>query len=96
MARCSILYWQDIPSMVEARDAEGSHKIELSARFQGLIDLIAMRRGLTGTEEYLSAWRRERLSERDGSARGAAEAIAAELEERYEAIRADALAALQD
>jgi hypothetical protein len=46
VAKCSILSWQDIPSMVEARDESGSHKIQLSARFQELIDMIAKNGGV--------------------------------------------------
>ena len=95
MARCSILSWQEIPSVVEARDDGGVHKVELGAQFQELIDMIAMRRGLAGTDEYLTGWRRERHPERDGDPRSVAEALAAETEARYDAIRAAALASLE-
>ena len=61
MARLSILYWQDIPTLVEGRDKEGVEKIELSERFSELVDLIAMRKGLVGTDEYLQNWNRKRL-----------------------------------
>ena len=44
MAKVTILYWKDIPSVVEARDADGVHKELLSERFQELIDLIAMKK----------------------------------------------------
>jgi hypothetical protein len=92
MAKCSILYWQDIPSLVEARDEGGQHKIQLSARFQELIDMAAMRRGLAGTDQYLSEWRRERYGESGGDARAAAEAVAAEIEARFDAIRSKVVA----
>ncbi|MEJ8573165.1 virulence factor [Microbaculum marinum] len=87
--------WQDIPSLVEARDASGTHKIQLSDRFQELIDMVAMRRGLAGTDEYLEAWRKSRPAEREGSAAEAAQSLAAEIETRYDEIRAAALAGLQ-
>ncbi|TCT12571.1 cvfA/B/C family virulence factor [Tepidamorphus gemmatus] len=92
MAKVSILSWADIPSVVEARDGEERHKVELSARFQELIDMAAMRRGLAGTDAYLEAWRRGRPADRPGSAREVAEAVAAELEARFETIRTDVIA----
>lgn len=94
MAKLSILFWQEIPSLVEARDASGRHKVELSARFQELIDMAAMRRGLAGTDEYLAAWRRESQPAREGDARSLAEAVAAETEARFPQIRAELLASL--
>lgn len=95
MAKCSVLSWQEIPSLVEARDASGTHKIQLSARFQELIDMVAMRRGLAGTDQYLEEWRRGRPAEREGDANGAATALAEEIEARYEEIRAAAIASLE-
>src|SRR5437879_5312373 len=38
MARYQILYWKDIPSLVEASDGAESVKLQLSERFQMLID----------------------------------------------------------
>jgi hypothetical protein len=94
VAKCSILSWQDIPSVVEARDASGSHKIQLSDRFQELIDMVAMRRGLAGSDEYLESWRRGRPKEREGSAQDAAQSLAEEIEAQYDEIRAAAIASL--
>lgn len=91
MAKCTVLCWQEVPSLVEARDGAGAHKVQLSERFQELIDMVAMRRGLAGTDDYLTAWRRSPAEEREGSAREAAEALAAEIEQRYEAIREEAI-----
>lgn len=92
MATWTVLCWQEIPSMVQARGGDGTHKVQLSARFQELIDLVAMRRDLAGGEDYLLHWRREPARERDGDARAVAEAVAAEIEARYGDIRAQALA----
>lgn len=96
MAKCSVLSWQEIPSLVEARDASGSHKIQLSDRFQELIDMVAMRKGMAGTDQYLEAWRRGRGKERDGDAHSAAEALAAEIEAQYDQIRATVIAELNE
>lgn len=86
-SKLTILYWQDIPSVVEARDASGAHKIELSARFQELIDHVAMRKKLAGTDEYLTQWRKGRGRREDGDPRSVAEAAAAAIEARYDSIR---------
>ncbi len=81
--------------MVEARNGRDRHKIQLSERFQELIDMIAMRRGLDGTDEYLAEWRKNPPEDRDGSAKDVAEAMAKELEDRYEQIRAEAVASIK-
>ncbi len=91
MAKCTVLCWQEIPSVVEAKDDNGAHKIQLSERFQELIDLVAMRRQLAGTDAYLMEWRKEPPEEREGSAQEVAEIVAAEIEERYEQIKQEAL-----
>ena len=86
MAKVTILYWQDIPSMVEARAGRQRHKVQLSARFQELIDRVAMRRRLAGTDEYLTRWRRGEPEEHPGDPEAAAQAVAQALEARFEAI----------
>ena len=88
MAKVTILYWQEIPSVVEARDRSGRHKVELSSRFQELIDLVAMKKKLAGTDEYLTHWRKGRPEEHEGCAQAAARSVAEALESRYDAIRA--------
>ena len=92
MARVTILYWQEIPSVVEARDRSGRHKIELSQRFQELIDLVAMKKKMMGTDEYLLQWSKGAPTEHDGEPEAAAKAVAEDIEARYDAIRAEELA----
>ncbi len=91
MAKYSILYWQDIPSLVEAKDENGVHKLQLDRKFQELIDAVAMRKGLAGTDAYLEQWRRGRRVAREGSAEEVATAVKAELEAEFRTIRAAAL-----
>jgi hypothetical protein len=91
MANYSILYWQDIPSVVEARDENGVHKLELDRKFQELIDAVAMRKGLAGTDAYLEQWRRGKRLAREGTAEAVASAVKAELDAEFRAIRAAAL-----
>ena len=92
MAKVTILYWQEIPSVVEARDRSGRHKIELSQRFQELIDLVAMKKKLAGTDEYLIQWNKGDPTEREGDPESVAKAVAEEIEGRYDTIRAQELA----
>lgn len=87
-----VLGWQEVPSVVEAKDENGKHKVELSLKFQELIDLVAMRRGLAGSDTYLMEWRKTPYPEREEEAKVAAEALAAEIESRYEEIKTEALA----
>ncbi len=90
MADYTILYWQDIPSMVEAREGRAKTKVQLSDRFQVLIDAVAMRKNLVGTDAYIEQWRRGERRFREGTAEEVAAAVAAELESQYEAIKAAA------
>ena len=87
MARYQILYWKDIPSVVEASDETGSAKRQLSERFQLLIDAVAMRLGLAGTDAYLDQWEHGDEADRPGSAREVADAVAQELEEQFAEFR---------
>ena len=92
MAKVTILCWQEIPSVVEARDRSGRHKIELSQRFQELIDLVAMKKKMAGTDEYLIQWNKGGRKEHDGDPESVAKAVAEDIEARYDAIRAEELA----
>ena len=92
MTDYTILYWQDIPSMVEARDGRAKKKIQLSDRFQLLIDAVAMRKNLVGTDAYIEQWKRGDRQSREGTVEEVAAAVAAELEAQYEPIKMAAMA----
>lgn len=92
MATYQVLYWQEIPSQVDARDGAKAHKEILSPRFQELIDLVATKRGFVESDSYISGWSKGDKAERPGSAMDVAKGVAAELEQRYDEIRAAALA----
>ena len=77
--------------MVEAKDENGVHKLQLDQKFQKLIDAVAMRKGLAGTDTYLEEWRRGKPVAREGSAEEVAAAVKAELEAEFRTIRAAAL-----
>ena len=92
MARVTILYWQEIPSVVEARDRSGRRKIELSQRFQELIDLVAMKKKMVGTDAYLLQWNKGEPKEHEGDPEPVARAVAGDIEARFAEIRAEELA----
>jgi hypothetical protein len=91
VAKVQILRWQEIPSMVEARDEGGAKKIQLSEKFQALIDEAAMRRKLAGTDAYLEEWNKSKPEERDGAAADVVKQVADEIESRFIEIRDAAL-----
>ena len=87
MARVQITYWRDIPVLVTARAGSDEASMPLSPRFQDLVDRVAMQEGLADSEDYLAHWRTAPDTERPGPARAVAEAVAAELEDRFAEIR---------
>jgi hypothetical protein len=87
LAEYRITYWKDIPSQVEAFDGPVRVRRLLTARFQELIDTVAMRQALAGTEGYLQAWRAGPAFSREGSPGEVADAVAAEIEAQFEALR---------
>ena len=78
--------------MIEAKSGRKRHKVQLSDQFQELIDLIAMKRGLDGSDDYLLHWRREPLEDREGDAVEVADAVAKEIEQTFASVRETALA----
>lgn len=56
MATYRILSWHGIPAQIRAEDTREELSLSLPPRFQELIDLEAMNRGLTGSDEYLDGW----------------------------------------
>lgn len=90
MATYRVIAWQDIPMIVEARDAAGEVTLSLSERFQALIDSVAMQQGLHESDAYVEAWRKGPEEERPGTAREVGEAVVAELEARFPEIIARA------
>ena len=87
MAKIQILRWQEIPSVVEVRDGSDVKKIQLSQKFQALIDEVAMRSELAGTDAYLEEWNKSAVEERDGDAASVVQKVADELEERFPEFR---------
>ena len=90
MATYRVIAWKGIPASVEAQDGPDSVTVELSERFQMLIDSVAMQRGLHGSDEYLDSWAPGEALDRPGTAREVADAVAADLESRFAEVAARA------
>jgi len=81
-----ILYWQEIPSLVRATAADGSHASrQLPDWFQQEIDRVAMEEGLVGSDAYLEQWHWSAPEERDGAVNDVLDAVEAELVARHAA-----------
>lgn len=93
MADYRITRWREIPSMVTARDANGTAKVSLPDRFQEAIDELAMTVGAAGTDAYLDGWVHEDWAGRDGVSAAVADEVAAELDRDWPAERLAALLA---
>ena len=91
MTKIFILSWQDIPTVIEARDSNGIEKVELSKRFSELIDLIAMKKGIVGTDDYLRDWKKKKLSSTNKTAKQVVLEMSEYFEGKYEEIKSNAL-----
>ncbi|MFL2803221.1 MAG: virulence factor [Paracoccaceae bacterium] len=94
MTKVSVLFWQDIPTVIEARDLTGIEKVELSKRFSELVDLVAMKKGLIGTDDYLQNWKKKRLPSTEKSAKQAVLEMSKYFERKYKDIKLKALQSL--
>jgi len=83
VARYRIVHWKEIPSLVEAFEGDQVVRLPLSQRFQDLIDAVAMREGATETDAYLEGWGQGPELDRSGDPSTVAQAVAAEIEERF-------------
>lgn len=92
MATYQVTYWQEIPSQVEAK-APGTKasKVMLGQRFQELIDIVASKRKLDASDDYIAQWNKGEKLEREGTPEEVVRAVADEIEARYAEIRAKAL-----
>jgi Virulence factor len=80
MATYKILYWQEIPTQIKAEDDSDDVTVMLDGKFMEHIDILAARRGLQSSDDYLAQWKWSEEQEREGSAREVADALKVELE----------------
>ncbi len=95
MTKIFVLFWQDIPTVIEARDSSGIEKVELSKRFAELVDLIAMKKGLIGTDDYLQNWKKKKFPSSKKTAKQAVLEMSKYFESKYEDIKLKSLNALK-
>jgi hypothetical protein len=96
MATIEITYWRDIPVLVTARTGLDEVTVPLSARFQDLVDRVALAAGFADADAYLAEWRTAPAGERSGPVPAAARAAADELEADFPALRARVLGGAPD
>ena len=91
MTTYTILNWQEIPSSIEAKDGESTSKVQLSERFQSLIDKTAMRRDLAGTDAYIEGFNKGPPIETEGTPEEATRLVKDDLESKFDEIAKAAL-----
>jgi hypothetical protein len=80
VARFQILYWQEVPSVLQAFADDGSAvKRQLPDWFQQEIDRQAMEQGLIGSDAYLEHWHWGEVDERPGTPDEVLDALEREL-----------------
>lgn len=87
MAEAVLVSWRDIPAQVIVGKGRSAQRVVLPERFEQAIDRAAMRAGLSGTDAYLSEWRRQPVEVEDAAA------YAARLEAEHDDARLKALIA---
>jgi hypothetical protein len=75
-----ILFWQEIPTQIKAEDEADDVTVMLDGRFMAQVDILAAKRGLQSSDDYLAQWKWSEEEEREGSAQEVAEALKVELE----------------
>ena len=80
MTNYKILYWQEVPTQIKAEDESEDVDLMLDGRFMAQVDILAAKRGLQSSDDYLAQWKWSEEEDREGSARDVAEAVKAELE----------------
>jgi hypothetical protein len=91
MPDVTIVYWRDIPAQVLVGRGRAGAKVQLPERFEQAIDRAAMKAGLSGTDDYLSEWRKDTRPGPDLEAGDAAAAAARALDEAHPPERLRAL-----
>ena len=81
MAEAVLVSWRDIPAQVILGKGRAAQRFVLPERFEKAIDRAAMRAKLSGTDDYLSEWRRETVEVEDAAA------FAAQLEAEHDDAR---------
>ncbi|HEX4284063.1 MAG TPA: virulence factor [Terracidiphilus sp.] len=80
MTTYKILCWQEIPTQIKAEDDSDDVTVMLDDKFMKQVDILATKRGLQSSDDYLAQWKWTEEEEREGPAQEVADAVKAELE----------------
>ena len=84
MATYKVLYWQEVPTQIQAEDDADEVNLPLGPKFMERVDRLAAQRGLQSEDAYLEQWKWSDDQEREGSAQEVAEALKAEFEKEWQ------------
>ena len=79
MATYKILYWQEIPTQIKAEDDFEDVTVMLD-ELMAKVDILAAKRGLQSSDDYLAQFKWSDEEEREGCAPDVAAALKAEFE----------------
>lgn len=91
MSDLVIVYWRDIPAQVIVGRGRRAAKQPLPERFEQAIDRAAMKANMTGTDAYLSQWRKSDPEPVSGDPEQAARDAAARIDAEFDPARLRAL-----
>lgn len=84
MAIVKIMYWKDIPCSVRAEEGRRNRVTrKLPDIYMAVIDAVAMKDGLVGSDEYQNGFWWGEAEERLGTVEEAADAVVAEVLAKY-------------
>lgn len=83
MAVYQVLYWKDIPAQIRVYEGKRPRAFEMPSGYQQEIDRVAMKEGLSGTDDYLDFWEWSDKMEREGDVDAVAQAVLSELKQSY-------------
>ncbi|MCB0211634.1 MAG: virulence factor [Anaerolineae bacterium] len=84
MTTVKVMYWKDIPCTVRA-EAGRRQRVSrpLPDIYMAVVDAVAMKEGLTGSDAYQDAFHWGEAEERDGTVAEAADAVVEEILAKY-------------
>ena len=83
MAKLIVISWRDVPAQVLVKKGRETAKVQLSHRFQEVVDRAAMRAGKSGSDAYLADWKRAEPIACGDDIQAEAAAEAARIEAKY-------------
>jgi hypothetical protein len=93
VAEVVVVYWRDIPAQVIVGKGRRGTKVQLSERFEQVIDRCAMKVGASDTDAYLSEWRKAPAYNVEGAAEDVAKSEAERIEKEFDTERLKQLVA---